>query len=938
MVIVEFIRRLFDTSDFPARWNCGNWAIGHGWLHVLSDLGVWSAYVAIPCVLGYFLLRRHDLPFRKIFLLFGAFILLCGTTHLMEAVIFWWPAYRLAGVIKLVTAAVSWATVLALVPVVPRVLAMRSPEELELEVEARKQAEAALKRANDELEARVAERTAELGRANTALKAEVAERRRAEEQVQSVADAVPALISYVGPDARYRLNNRAYEKWFGLPRGELAGRHMREVLGEGAWQAIRTHVEAALAGRGVTYEAEVPYREGGTRWISATYTPDVGGGGEVRGMVAHVNDVTQRKRAEDTVREQGELLRVTLASVGDGVVTTDLEGRVTSLNHVAESLTGWKSSEAAGRPLEDVFRIVNEDTRQPVENPAARALKEGVVVGLANHTVLLAKDGAERPIDDSAAPIKDEQGRVSGVVLIFRDVAERRRQENLLRESERRFRTMADSAPVMIWVTDPTATCTYLNERWYEFTGTTAKQGLGLGWLDAVHPDDRESSGAVFLVANARREAFRLEYRLRRHDGAYRWAIDSGTPRFGPGGEFLGYIGSVIDIDERKTLEEQLRERADQLAEADRRKDDFLAVLSHELRNPLAPLRNGLQVMKLAGGSGEAAEQARAMMERQLGQMVHLVDDLLDVSRITRGKVDLRKGRVDLASVLHSAVETSGPLIEERGHDFALTVPADPLTVDADVTRLAQVFANLLNNAAKYTPDGGRITLVARREGGEAVVSVADTGVGIPEAMLPRVFEMFTQVDRSLEKAQGGLGIGLTIVDRLVRMHGGTVEAKSGGPGKGSEFEVRLPVVPGPAAGPAGAAEGVASPAAPRRKVLVVDDNRDSATSLAMLLRLMGAEVRTAHDGLEAVEAATAHRPDLILMDVGMPRMNGFDATRRIREQPWGAGVVVVALTGWGQEEDRRKSQEAGCDGHLTKPADPAALRQLLAGLRVETT
>jgi CheY-like chemotaxis protein/two-component sensor histidine kinase len=334
------------------------------------------------------------------------------------------------------------------------------------------------------------------------------------------------------------------------------------------------------------------------------------------------------------------------------------------------------------------------------------------------------------------------------------------------------------------------------------------------------------------------------------------------------------------------------------------------------------------------------------MMERQLQQMVRLIDDLLDLSRISRGKVELRRERAELAEVIANAVETSRPLIEQSGHRLTVDLPAGPLVIDADVLRLSQVIANLLNNAAKYTERGGRIGLrVERSEGrGEVSLHVTDNGVGIPAAMLPQVFQMFTQVDRSLEKSRGGLGIGLSLVKRLVEMHGGTVEARSGGRGQGSEFIVRLPLADLPAELPAdipaeGARDGAAAeaPAAgpaerPVRRVLVTDDNVDAATSLAMMLELMGNEVRIAHDGLEAVTAAEELRPDVILLDIGMPRLNGYDACKRIREQPWGPGIYIVALTGWGQEEDKRRSREAGFDHHLVKPVDPVTLGALLAG------
>jgi signal transduction histidine kinase/CheY-like chemotaxis protein len=346
----------------------------------------------------------------------------------------------------------------------------------------------------------------------------------------------------------------------------------------------------------------------------------------------------------------------------------------------------------------------------------------------------------------------------------------------------------------------------------------------------------------------------------------------------------------------------------DDLRDADRRKDEFLATLAHELRNPLASIRNGLQIMRLAGTSGAAAEQARTMMERQLTQMVRLVDDLLDVSRITRGKIELRKERVELAAVVASAVETSRPLIEASGHELTVTLPPEPIPLDADLTRLAQTFSNLLNNAARYTEQGGHIWLTAERHGGEVMVKVRDTGLGIPADMLPKIFEMFTQVDRSLERSQGGLGIGLTLVKRLVEMHGGSVEARSDGPGKGSEFTVRLPVAvasasqqPQPSKG-----EGEKTAAPAKRRILVVDDNVDAAASLSMMFGIMGMEVRTAYDGLEAVEAAAAFNPDVVLLDIGLPKLNGYEAARRIREQPWGKDMVLVAVTGWGQEEDRR--------------------------------
>ncbi|HEX9000903.1 MAG TPA: ATP-binding protein, partial [Blastocatellia bacterium] len=368
------------------------------------------------------------------------------------------------------------------------------------------------------------------------------------------------------------------------------------------------------------------------------------------------------------------------------------------------------------------------------------------------------------------------------------------------------------------------------------------------------------------------------------------------------------------------------------LQQADRRKDEFLATLAHELRNPLAPIRNGLQIMRLAGTNLQVQEQARAIMERQLQQMVRLIDDLLDLSRISRGKIELRKEPIELAAALQNAIETSLPLIEAAGHELIVELLPETVLLQADQTRLAQVFANLLNNAAKYTEKGGRIRLTAAKSGDEIMVSVKDNGVGIPASMLSQVFDMFTQVDRSLEKSRGGLGIGLSITKRLVEMHGGKVEAHSDGDGAGSEFVVRLPL---PVLPTREADITQQTPSAPngRRRILVADDNEDSASAMAMMLKLMGYEVRLASDGPEAIQRAEAFRPALILLDIGMPGMNGYDACRHIRQQPGGEEIVIAALTGWGQEEDKRRSRDAGFNYHLVKPVAPADLEKLLAAV-----
>jgi signal transduction histidine kinase/CheY-like chemotaxis protein len=421
---------------------------------------------------------------------------------------------------------------------------------------------------------------------------------------------------------------------------------------------------------------------------------------------------------------------------------------------------------------------------------------------------------------------------------------------------------------------------------------------------------------------------------IERPDGSRRTALAHANPFYDESGRVVGAVNILVDITDRKRAEDALRE-------SDRKKSEFLAMLAHELRNPLAPLRNGLQILRLGSHNGAAVEQAQGMMERQLGHMVRLIDDLLDLSRITNGKIELRKARIDLTAAVKDAIETSRPLIEASGHELTVLLPPQPIYVDADRTRLAQVFANLLNNSAKYTEAGGHIGLTLERQGSDVVVRVKDNGVGIPADVLPNVFEMFTQADRSLDRSQGGLGIGLTLVRGLVEMHGGRVEAHSDGPGKGSEFVVRLSVLLSPVRGPQeenGEGEGTPSACCSKCRVLVVDDNEDAANSLGLMLQIMGYDTRMAYDGLAALEVAAAFRPAVVLLDIGLPKLSGYDACRRLRQQRWGEGMVLIAQTGWGQEEDKRRAKEAGFNFHIVKPVDPAALEKLLSGLLLAPT
>jgi PAS domain S-box-containing protein len=521
---------------------------------------------------------------------------------------------------------------------------------------------------------------------------------------------------------------------------------------------------------------------------------------------------------------------------------------------------------------------------------------------------------------------RELQARVSGHLQMARL---RREASEALRKSHEQFQTVFDVAPVGICLMDNELRIRQINPKArpifeeIELTpGRNIAEVLHVSWRHEYV----EEIVARLRHTLATGEPYLAHERVEeRRDGKpaqyYDWQLHRVILPDGSYGVVCYFNDVTNHLKARRAL-----------AEADRRKDEFLATLAHELRNPLFPLRNGLEIMKRANGDEATTREMQEVMERQLSALIRLVDDLLDVNRINRGKVELRKSPVALESAIQQAMETSQPLIDAGGHRLAVNMPAEPLFVMGDLTRLAQVFSNILNNAAKHSQGPGHIGLTVTRDGACVIVSVRDTGLGIPPSMLHRVFDLFTQTHRSPDRPRGGLGVGLSLVKGLVELHGGSVEARSAGEGKGSEFIVRLPLLGEGVAGDA-MIPGVTRPASEQRRILVVDDDVDAAISVATLLRLFGNETRTAHDGLEGIALAESYRPDVIVLDVGMPTLDGYETARRIREEPWGKDVALIAITGWGREEDRRRSREAGFDYHLIKPPAPAVLMQVLAEL-----
>ena len=641
-------------------------------------------------------------------------------------------------------------------------------------------------------------------------------------------------------------------------------------------------------------------------------------------------DITERKRAEADLRRSEARFRAAINAVSDIVWTNDALGQMAGEQAAWENFTGQDSKRYQGYGWS---RAVHPDDAQPTIDAwnEAVAAKQLFVF---EHRVRR-RDGQWRLCSVRAVPVLDHRGEIGEWVGVHTDITERKRAEESLRESEVRLGGILRRSPAGILQTDAAGCMTLVNPRWCEMLGHSEAELLGRNILEITHPSSVAETAAAFSRLVAGGPDFQIEKAYCRKDGSAIRVQSNVAAVQSPAGEFLGLIAVVLDISDRLRTEEELRRLAAELSEGDRRKDVFLATLAHELRNPLAPILNGLQLMKLSESNDKALQQVCAMMDRQVLLLVRLVDDLLDLSRITQGKVALRSEQIDVQTVMAAAVESSRPAIEQAGHELTVVVPDEPIFVNGDAIRLGQVVTNLLNNSAKYTHRSGHIRLAAEREGGMAVISVKDNGIGIPPAMLGRVFDMFTQVDRTLEKTTGGLGIGLSLVKGLLELHGGTIEAKSDGEGMGSEFVVRLPVLVDTAAGPdspTGRPGQVVPPAL--RRILVVDDNPDAADFLGQLLELLGNDVRTANDGEAGIAMAAQFRPELVLMDIGMPKLNGYEAARRVRQLPWGQGMLLVALTGWGQEADRKKTADAGFDHHLVKPVELGALTKLMSDLK----
>jgi PAS domain S-box-containing protein len=748
--------------------------------------------------------------------------------------------------------------------------------------------------------------------------------RESEERFRALTHAVPSIIFEDDPE---RGNTFVSDRWVeltGLSRAETAGvGWMRAVHPEDAPMAKTRWQESLRTGTPLESRLRYRTRDGSYRWFLVRSQPVKNAEGRAIRWVGSCTDIHELRKVEEAMRESEERFRLAAEAVNGLIYDFDVQRGSVWRSRKLKDLLGFEPREVEPTSTWWSERIHPDDKADHHQRVSRLHTGDG---SFADEYRIRHRDGHYIHVWERGLLLRDVNGTPLRVVGCTVDVTAQRRAERDLRSSERSLRALFDADPNGIVVAEPhTCGIVLFNDEAARQLGYTRDEFRRLSLAELDTGDDHIAlCSKVRLPYDASGAEF--ETRLKTKEGRSIDTLVKVRRVQMSGGPMLLVI--FQDITVRKVAEEALKD-------ADRKKDGFIALLAHELRNPLAPIRSAVDILKVKEPLDPQLHWCRDVIDRQVAQMAHLLDDLLDVSRITLGKLVLRKERVLLTDVLTLALETCEPLIEQQHHDLVVEIPDMPVQLDADPTRLGQVIANLLNNAAKYTDRGGVLRLVAKLIDGSIEIRVADTGIGIAADKLAVIFEPFAQIEHSLNKSQGGLGIGLMLVRRLVEMHGGTVSAASDGLEKGSTFVVRLPLpVQTPVELPVEPkAPPEAAPVEPCR-ILLVDDNVDAADSLAIILRFAGHDVRVVHDGQAGITAASEFRPDVILLDLGMPRLNGFEACRQIRELSGGGDITIIALTGWGQDEDRRRTREAGFDHHLVKPVEPETLMRLIAESR----
>lgn len=707
-------------------------------------------------------------------------------------------------------------------------------------------------------------------------------------------------------------------------------------------QEVETHMMAML-GQGQrirNFETVMRRKDGQPVAVSLTCSPIRDSAGQIVGISQIVRDISEQKQAEAKIRQLNLELQSRVAeleTVLDTVpvaiaIAHDRECRVIRMNRAGESLLGIPPGSNASKSGDQrdrlPFKVFRGGRELAVDELPMQCAARNAKPVREIEAEILRDDGRRITLYEYASPLFDEEGLVRGAVGVFVNITERKRTEEALRQERLLLRQVIDSSPNIIFVKDEAGRYLLGNQALAGFFGHPLEAVIGKtdAELNPLPGQTAKLRADDLQVFGTRQTLHIPEEAVPAADGETHWFNTVKTPLLDTDGTCDKLLGVAMDITQRKQAEEALRA-------ADRRKDQFLAMLAHELRNPLAPIRNALQVMKSLGPREPRLEWSRAVIDRQIAHMARLLDDLLDVARIRQGKVALKAERVSLEEAIDRALEASLPLIEAKGHDISVKLPQEPCWLRGDLVRLAQVLSNLLNNAAKYTGEGGHIRLSAEREEDWVVIRVADDGTGIAPELLPNIFKLFAQADHSLAHAQGGLGLGLPLARQLAELHGGTLTGASPGLGQGSEFTLRLPLLQEKPR------EHLAEPAEPapqaaaKLKILIVDDYIDAAETLAVWLRLTGYEVRSAENGAKALECAASFEPQVVLLDIGMPDMDGYEVARQMRLAPATRDAVLVALTGYGQEKDLQRSRAAGFDHHLLKPVGPEQLTELLASL-----
>ncbi len=774
----------------------------------------------------------------------------------------------------------------------------------------------------------------------------------ADEIVRTVRE--PLLV--LDAELRVKQASRSFYRTFKVTPQETYGRLLYD-LGNGQWDipALRKLLEEILPNDSKFDDYQVEHEFPGlgrrTMLLNARRLHD---GIKTKMILLAIEDVTERRGTEVEVARQRQCLATALASIGDAVIATDTEARVSFMNPTAERLTGWGQKEAHGRPLDEIFRIVNEDTRNIVESPVSKAIRMGAIVGLANHTVLIAKDGTEHPIDDSAAPIRDEAGNVLGVVMVFHDITERRAAER----TKARLAEIVDSSEDAIVAKDLNGVITAWNPGAERLFGYSADEAIGKSIAIIIPPDRQDEEADVLQRVRRGERISHFETMRRRKDGSLVEISLGVSPLKNRRGEIIGASKAARDITERKHLhaeleahlinEQSLRMEAES---ANRSKDLFLATLSHELRTPLNAIVGWVSILRAGGCKEQDLREGLEVIDRNAKAQVQLIDDVLDVSRIVSGKLELNPRRCEFAEVIRAAIDTVRPAADAKGIRIETQIDSSASPGICDPVRIQQVIWNLLTNAIKFTPRGGHVTVALDREHSMTRVTVSDTGQGISPAFLPHVFDRFRQADSSTRRKFGGLGLGLSIVKQLVEMHGGKARAESAGEGHGAKFTIDLPIGAVSATEvddsradtvgqtvASGATEDAASLRLDGLRIVAVDDEAHARRVLTKVLSEAGAVVTAAANVSEALHAVEKVQPHVLVSDLAMPNEDGYDLIRRIRANGLDAKTLpAVALTAFAHKSYARNALMAGFQVHVSKPVDPRDLLVVVASLAGRT-